>query len=127
MVRLSISRPGWTVSLPLSRRGAVKPWGLPANVSAAMRAELNSLVGWLAGFVAIAVLISLGHVWLRLKVVDFGYHLSASRQIIERLRDERSVLQARLEALRSPQRIAGEAGARLGMVRPVKGQEFVLP
>lgn len=100
---------------------------MPANVSTASRAESARLGRWLAVGVVAVVLISLAHVWVRLKVVDVGYRISYSRRIIGALREERAVLQARLESLRSPQRLSGDATARLGMVRPEKGQVVVLP
>ena len=48
---------------------------MPANIAAASSAELRALIAWLTFFVLLGVFIALGHVWLRLKVVDLGYRL----------------------------------------------------
>jgi len=67
------------------------------------------------------------HVWLRLKVVDLGYRLGTTRQVVERLRQEGSELTLQAAALTAPNRLDETARARLGMIRPEKGQEAVLP
>lgn len=102
-------------------------WLHPTNIASASRAELRALVMWLAAFVAIGVLIGLGHVWLRLKVVDLGYRLGATRQVIERLKQEGEELTLEAAALSVPGRLGEAAHTRLGMMRPEKGQEAVLP
>jgi len=100
--------------------------GRPRNMTTAKQAELFALVTWLAVFVVLAVGIALGYVWLRLKVVDLGYRLSATRQVVQKLENEQRDLAGRLAALDAPKRIE-EAARRYGMVRPEKGQEAVLP
>jgi len=95
-------------------------------MTTAKQAELFALVTWLAVFVVLAVGIALGYVWLRLKVVDLGYRLSATRQVVQKLENEQRDLAGRLAALDAPKRIE-EAARRYGMVRPEKGQEAVLP
>ena len=126
MLPLSMGRP------PLlgSERGELQgslAWRSPTNVTSATSAELRALVTWLAVFVAIGVVIALGYVWLRLKVVDLGYRLGTTRQVVERLKQEGDELTLEVAALTAPRRLDEVARAHLGMVRPEKGQEAVLP
>jgi cell division protein FtsL len=102
-------------------------WLRPANIAAASSAQLLALMTWLAIFVTLTVAIAVGHVWLRLKVVDLGYRLSATRQVIEKLEQEEHELTVEAATLDAPGRLEEIARTRLGMVRPEKGQEAVLP
>jgi cell division protein FtsL len=102
-------------------------WRNPVNVASAASAELRALVAWMAVFVAVGVVIALAHVWLRLKVVDLGYRLGTTSQVIERLKQEGSDLTLQAAALSAPSRLDEVARTRLGMVRPEKGQEAILP
>jgi cell division protein FtsL len=102
-------------------------WRRPTNVAGAINAERRALAAWLAAFVAIGVLIALAHVWLRLKVVDLGYRLGTTRQVVERLKQEGEELTLEVAALTAPARLDERARTHLGMMRPEKGQEAVLP
>jgi len=126
MLPLSLGR---TPTAP-SPRNAGTPavaWLRPANITAANRTELRALIVWLALFVGLAVAIGLAYVWLRLRVVDVGYHLSATRQLIEKLEQEGHELSLDAARLDAPGRLEDVARTRLGMMRPEKGQEGVLP
>jgi len=102
-------------------------WLRPANIASAVSVQRRALVSWLALFVTLAVIIGLGHVWLRLQVVDAGYRLSITRQVIDKLEIESHELTLEAATLEAPNRLEEAARARLGMVRPEKGQEVVLP
>jgi cell division protein FtsL len=101
-------------------------WFKPANIASATSSELRTLITWLGCFVALGVLIALGHVWLRLKVVDLGYQVVTTRQLIEKLAQEGHELTIDIATLEAPGRVE-EAARRLGMARPEKGQEAALP
>ncbi len=105
----------------------VAAWLHPANIAAGRGSEVRALMAWLALFVGLAVVIALGHVWLRLKVVDFGYRLLTTRQLIEKLQQEEHELAIEAATLDAPGRLEEVARARLGMTRPEKGQEAILP
>ena len=126
MVPLSLGR---TASLDVERKvfHASLSWLRPANIASANSAELHALIAWLAALVALAVVIALGHVWLRLKVVDLGYGLSATRQAIEKLEREGHELTVEAASLDAPGRLEECARLRLGMTRPEKGAEAALP
>jgi cell division protein FtsL len=102
-------------------------WFRPANIASAKSSELRALIAWLAFFVVLGVMIALGHVWLRLKVVDLGYQLLTTRQLIEKLAQEEHELTIEVATLDASGRLEELARTRLGMVRPEKGQAVVLP
>lgn len=126
MLPLSLGR----LSTPTRGRkesGATAAWLRPANIAAVRSRELRHLVAWLGLFVATGVLIALGHVWLRLQVVDLGYRIVTTRQLIEKLQQEQRELTIEAATLDAPGRLAEVARRRLGMMPPDKGQETVLP
>lgn len=102
-------------------------WFRPANIASAKHTERRALIGWLGLFVFIGVLVALGHVWLRLKVVDLGYQLLTTRQLIEKLAQEQHELTIEVATLDAPGRLEEVARTRLSMGRPERGQEAVLP
>jgi cell division protein FtsL len=102
-------------------------WRRPANIASVRNTELRALIAWLGLFVALGVVIALGHVWLRLKVVDLGYRLVTTRQLIEKLQQEQHELTVEAARLDAPRRLEEVARGRLAMTRPEKGQEAVLP
>ncbi|MBI3784210.1 MAG: cell division protein FtsL [Deltaproteobacteria bacterium] len=89
--------------------------------------ERRAFFSWATTLVILAVLIALGHVWLRLRVSEMGYELEATHQAIDRLRQEANELTAQAAALSSPARLELLANSRLALGRPQKGQEAVLP
>jgi hypothetical protein len=99
----------------------------PHNVPFAVSAELRALTLWL-GLIALAgVLVALAHVWVRLRVVDVGYRLSATQQLVERLRQEGQELAVEAAAADTPGRLEQEVQLRLGLRRPQPWQDTVLP
>jgi cell division protein FtsL len=67
------------------------------------------------------------HVWLRLRVVNEGYGLSATTKLQQRLEQEQRELRLEYATLTSPERIEALARRRLGLRPPEKGQVIVLP
>ena len=126
MLPLSLGRIS-TLSTERRDSGESVAWFRPANIASAKSSEVQALIAWLGFFVALAVLIALGHVWLRLKVVDLGYRLLVTRQLIEKLEQESHELTIDAATLEAPGRLEEVARARLGMTRPEKGQEAMLP
>jgi cell division protein FtsL len=59
--------------------------------------------------------------------VDLGYRLVTTRQLIEKLQQEQHELTVEAASLDAPRRLEDVARGRLGMTRPEKGQETVLP
>jgi cell division protein FtsL len=102
-------------------------WLRPTNIASVRSAELRALIAWLGLFVGLGVLIALGYVWLRLRVVDLGYRSVTTRQLLEKLQQEQHELTVEAARLDAPSRLEEVARGRLGMTRPEKGQEAVLP
>lgn len=104
-------------------RGAFRP----VNVSTQSARQTRALLAWgvLAGVAGIGI--ALGHVWLRLQVVEVGYRLSSTRQVVARLESERQDLLLAAARLEAPARLERLARERLGMVPPARDQELVLP
>ena len=126
MLPLSSGRPS---PLTAQRETTHEPfaWLRPANIAAASSAELRALIIWLAIAVSLGVLVALGHVWLRLQVIDVGYHLSATRQVIQKLQQEKHELAVNVATLDAPGRLEDAARTRLGMTHCDKAAEAVLP
>lgn len=99
----------------------------PANVPITVSAELRALMAWAALVGVLGVCLMLGYVWVRLKVVEAGYRLSATRQLVERLEEEGRELAVRAAAADAAGHIQALAAARLGMRPPARAEEAILP
>ncbi|MDX2170335.1 MAG: cell division protein FtsL [Deltaproteobacteria bacterium] len=99
----------------------------PPNVRAAQRNDLRRLLVWCVVLGACAVCLLLGYVWVRLMVVEAGYRLSVTRQLVEALEREERELAVRAAAADSATQLEAAASARLGMRRPLRGEEEILP
>lgn len=99
----------------------------PANVHASVSAEARSLLAWGIVLGAIGVCLLLGYVWVRLMVVEAGYRLSVTRQLVEALEREGRELAVRAAAADSAVHLEELALKRLGMRRPERGEEDILP
>ncbi len=67
------------------------------------------------------------YVWGKVDVVRLGYELDVSLKKKAALTQERDRLQARLSQLTAPERIASEAGKKLGMRPPGERQIILVP
>jgi cell division protein FtsL len=75
----------------------------------------------------LSVLLLLGYVWVRLKVVEAGYRLAATRQLAEVLEEEGRELDVRAAAAETEGRLQELAAARLGMREPRRQEQEPLP
>ncbi len=114
-------------SLALGPPAVDVPARRPANVDAVARAQVRRLLTWAAALGACAVCLLLGYVWVRLMVVEAGYRLSVTRQLVEALEREGRELAVRAAAADSTALLETMATARLGMRRPERGEEELLP
>lgn len=106
---------------------AQTPLPRPANVRASVSAERRRLLAWGLVLLACAVCLLLGYVRVRLMVVEAGYRLSVTRQLVEALEREGRELAVQAAAADSAANLEALAGARLGMRRPQRGEEEILP
>lgn len=128
MLPLSSIRPASVVPRRSPSPVAVRRgWLRPANTTTQSVDEAHAAVVWVAVATTMGILIALGHVWLRLQVVEVGYRLSTTRQVIQRLEAEGQELVLAAARLDTPSRLDGLARGRLGMVPPDKGRESMLP
>jgi cell division protein FtsL len=123
MVPASIAR---GVSLPVTRipdgLRDPRPWR-PVNVPLAASADVRALMRWCGLLGVLGVLLLLGHVWVRLKVIEAGYRLSVTRQLVERLEQEGRELDVRAAAADAGGRLEEMAARRLGMRPPERAEE----
>jgi cell division protein FtsL len=98
-----------------------------ANVRASVSAEVRRLIAWIVVLGAAGVCLLLGYVWVRLMVVEAGYRLSVTRQLVEVLEREGRELAVRAAAADSTARLEALATTRLGMRPPERGEEEILP
>ncbi len=106
--------------------GAGSGWR-PANMRSGARAETRALIVWSSAIGLVTVLSLLGYVWVRIQVVEAGYRLSVTRQLVERLEREGRELEVRAAAADAPGHLQELASARLGMRRPFRYEEGPLP
>lgn len=99
----------------------------PANVRSTVSAEARRLIAWGILLGAGGVCILLGYVWVRLMVVEAGYRLSVTRQLVVVLEREGRELAVRAAAADSAARVEELVRTRLGMRPPERGEEESLP
>jgi len=99
----------------------------PANLRSGVRAETRALVVWSSAIGLVTILSLLGYVWVRIQVVEAGYRLSVTRQLVERLEREGRELEVRAAAADAQGHLQELARARLGMRRPFSYEEGPLP
>ncbi len=122
----AIGRPNPAASENAYFRRALR-WTEPNNVFSRVQAELRYFTGWLGLATIAALAISTARVTIRLQVQDLQFRISASRALQTKLLDERESLSQRVTELSNSSKIQELALLKLGMIRPVPGQELVLP
>jgi cell division protein FtsL len=116
-----------SAAIPRVATGVVLDGLRPANVRASVSAELRRLIGWGVVLGSLGVCLLLGYVWVRLMVVEAGYRLSVTRQLVEVLEREGRELAVRAAAADSAAHLEELAGKRLGMRPPERNEEELLP
>jgi cell division protein FtsL len=99
----------------------------PPNVRASVGAAVRGLFAHGVVLGGLGVCLLLGYVWVRLMVVEAGYRLSVTRQLVEALEREGRELAVRAAAADSTARLEELAVRRLGMHPPQRGEERALP
>lgn len=75
--------------------------------------------------VAVGVIFALLFVWIRIQVIQLGYEVSRIRKETRDLREQKSRLEAEVESLKDPSRLAAIAQERFGMRLP-QSDEIVI-
>src|SRR5215475_7805865 len=99
----------------------------PANVHASASTAVRRLFARGVVLGALGVCLLLGYVWVRLMVVEAGYRLSVTRQLVEALEREGRELAVRAAAADSTARLEELASKRLRMRPPARDEEESLP
>ena len=99
----------------------------PANVHASASTAVRRLFARGVVLGALGVCLLLGYVWVRLMVVEAGYRLSVTRQLVEALEREGRELAVRAAAADSTARLEQLATTRLGMRPASRDEEEILP
>ncbi|MBM4256319.1 MAG: hypothetical protein FJ147_10515 [Deltaproteobacteria bacterium] len=73
---------------------------------------------WYAVIALVGLTFALGHVWIRLQVVQVGSQLVQTRKLIHSLEGERQGLRMQWSALTAPAQLAVQAERRLRMSVP---------
>jgi cell division protein FtsL len=73
---------------------------------------------WYAVVALVGLILALGHVWIRLQVVEVGSKLLHTRKLIHSLEGERQALRMQWSALTAPAQLTTQAERRLGMSVP---------
>ena len=94
-----------------------------ANVRASVSADVRRLIVWGLVLGAAGVCLLLGYVWVRLMVVEAGYQLSVTRQLVDVLERDGRELAVRAAAADSAVHLEELAATRLGMRPPGRGEE----
>lgn len=76
--------------------------------------------------VPVIVVLAIGSVWLRLKVIKTSYQISQTQRTIANLRQEQEQLSYRVSAQRSPRRLELLARTRFGLMPPKSNQVVYL-
>ena len=75
--------------------------------------------------VAVAVIVALLFVWIRIQVIQLGYEVSRIRKETTELKQQKNRLAAEVEALKEPSRLEAVARERFGMRLP-QSDEIVI-
>lgn len=97
----------------------------PGKVEAAV-AQRWDLFPYLITVLALLTLLSLFHVWSRVKVVDLNLELSDSNRLVRNLQQEQKMLRVEVATLKNPARIETVAKGELGMDLPSEQQVIIV-
>lgn len=97
----------------------------PVNSASRRNREARSLATWLLPVAALAVVLSLGLVAVRIHLTEVGYRLATMSDVIQQLEHERREL-AQAVAVAEATEALEKAGRDLGMVPPTLAMEVPL-
>jgi cell division protein FtsL len=97
----------------------------PGKVEASV-AQRWDLFPYLITVLALLTLLSLFHVWSRVKVVDLNLQLSESNRLVRNLQQEQKMLRVEVATLKNPARIETVAKGELGMDLPTEQQVIIV-
>ncbi len=84
------------------------------------------LFPYLITVLALLTLLSLFHVWSRVKVVDLNLQVSEASRLLRDLQQEQKMLRLEVATLKNPARIETVAKGELGMALPTEQQVIIV-
>jgi cell division protein FtsL len=96
----------------------------PKKVEASVSQRWD-LLPYLITVMALLTLLSLFHVWSRVKVVDLNVRITEGNRILKELQQEKNMLRLEVASLKNPARIEALAKGELGMALP-NDQQVIL-
>jgi len=84
------------------------------------------LFPYLVTVLALLTLLSLFHVWSRVKVVDLNLRITEANRLLKDLQQEKNMLRLEVASLKNPARIEALARGELGMVLPADQQMIIV-
>jgi len=97
----------------------------PKKIEAAASQRWD-LFPYLITVLALLTLLSLFHVWSRVKVVDLNLRLTEATRLLKTLQQEKNMLKLEVASLKNPARIEALAKGELGMALPADQQVIIV-
>lgn len=85
-----------------------------------------NLFPYLMGVMILLTLVSLFHVWSRVRLVELNLQIGEASRVLKEQRQEQSRLRLEVASLKTPARIEALAKGELGMVLPADQQTVVV-
>ncbi len=104
---------------------------MSSKVAAPKKEEISvsrrwDLLPYLIILLALLTLLSLFHVWSRVKVVDLNLQIAEGNRLLKQLRQEKNMLRLEVASLKNPARIEALAKGELGMDLPTDQQVIIV-
>lgn len=102
-----------------------------SKVAAPKKAEVSvsqrwDLLPYLITVLALLTLLSLFHVWSRVKVIDLNLQITEGNRVLKELQQEKNMLRLEVASLKNPARIEAVAKGELGMALPTDQQVILV-
>ena len=98
----------------------------PLNIARSLDEETKAMWRWMFGFALIFVATVLSYVWIQIETVSIAYERKITLSLLDKVKREGSDLEFEKAKLEGVDHI-GEVARRMGMGRPLPGQERALP
>jgi cell division protein FtsL len=88
--------------------------------------QRTELFPYLMGFMVLLTMVSVFHVWSRVRVVDLNLQIGEMKREMKEQQQEQSRLKLEVASLKAPNRIEALAKGELGMTLPTEQQVVVI-
>lgn len=98
----------------------------PRRFEEALGAKRDEFLPALLIILVLLTIVSIFHVWSRVKVVDLNLQLGETRRLFKDMQQEQSRLKLEIASLKTPARIEALAKQELGLALPTNQQVVVV-